>query len=324
MPEYSGIRTMKQLYYMTGKSENRQPAGKSIRGIRGKLPSTTERKGLFMYTKDTDFFKRMNHDVAYVLGFTLADGCIYIDNKVRYDKNGNRSSKAGKYSIAWSSIDREVLEYIKSCFKTDQPLNERKKWYYRKYEHLYDAKPAWVLCIHSKEIVFDIMSLGITPKKSKTCVFDLGIPDEYMPDYIRGYFDGDGSIGEYEVKNKEATNLRSCFASGSRLCLEQLGQYLKDTLHIIPKIRQNQRGCYYLNYGIKETVALCRFMYKDIQSFTISRKKQVFDDFMSKRPGFCIRTCCSCSREFVATTGLQNKCKPCKALDKGRKTRWHK
>jgi hypothetical protein len=224
---------------------------------------------------------------------------------------------AGSYRVSWTSIDYALLKFIQLALETDQPIYERKAEYYDAYGYKKVA-PSWYLQIYSKELVTDLMARGITPRKSKTLLFDDMIEEPYMKDYIRGIFDGDGSIGEYVVKDREATNFRSCIVSGSRIFLEQMGQYLKDHLHVIPKIREMKEGTYVLNYGIKETVALCRYMYSELASFALARKKAIYDSFMVRHPHFCIRTCSSCSREFVATTGLQCMCKPCKNLEKGR------
>jgi hypothetical protein len=64
--------------------------------------------------------------------------------------------------------------------------------------------------------------LGGTENKSLTLEFP-EVPKEYLPDFIRGYFDGDGSI--MRLKNNR---VNSAFTCGSKKFLIKLHQALKE------------------------------------------------------------------------------------------------
>lgn len=52
--------------------------------------------------------------------------------------------------------------------------------------------------IHNTKLVRQIINLGCFPRKSLTLkfpTFDI-VPEQYMSHFIRGYFDGDGSVSE--------------------------------------------------------------------------------------------------------------------------------
>lgn len=118
------------------------------------------------YNVNANYFKYFTYDMSYILGFIYADGCIYKNNK---------NSK--KLNI--SSQDKEILEKIKI------KLNSNHK--------LYKSGNCYNLVISNKFIYDDLIKIGITERKSLTTKFP-NIPNKYINSFIRGYFDGDGSI----------------------------------------------------------------------------------------------------------------------------------
>lgn len=109
-----------------------------------------------------DKFRYGSIESDYWLGYIISDGNIKITKRVS--------------NISISSIDLEIkekfLKYIPEC-----NLYIRNNYLYSMY-------------FGSKEIANYLISLGITPKKSKT--IKLNIP--LSKDILRGIFDGDGSV----------------------------------------------------------------------------------------------------------------------------------
>lgn len=114
-----------------------------------------------------DFFKTWSEDMAYILGLWFADGNLEKDLK--------------RFSIC--SIDFELLDKVKKAMQSEHPLRLNKK-----------GSRTYTLAIGRKEMCKDIVSLGGTPRKSLTAIFPLNIPPQYREHFIRGNFDGDGSI----------------------------------------------------------------------------------------------------------------------------------
>ena len=52
------------------------------------------------------------------------------------------------------------------------------------------------------------------------------VPSEYKLDFIRGYFDGDGSVGEQWTKKSKIPMLRTRFFSGSEKMMCQIVEEL--------------------------------------------------------------------------------------------------
>ncbi|MCA1319389.1 LAGLIDADG family homing endonuclease [Bacillus tianshenii] len=117
------------------------------------------------YHLNEDYFKTWSDNMAYILGFILADGNI----------NGNTQS------VTISQKHKEILEDIKQELQSDQPIMETKRGLF-------------LFHINSSIIRHDLLNLhGLTPNKSLTVEFPK-VPEKYLHHFERGYFDGDGSV----------------------------------------------------------------------------------------------------------------------------------
>jgi|GEM_PF-2915142 len=128
-----------------------------------------------------------NEIEAYLLGYIYADGCIsqYQSNKFR------------QLSFGISNKDIKFLQKIADIF--NQYLDKN---YIIKY---IDKTNSIKLTICDSEIIGNLVKLGIAHRKTydnNSFVFD-NVPKELKWHFIRGYFDGDGSI---------------CFRSADRRC----------------------------------------------------------------------------------------------------------
>ena len=115
---------------------------------------------------------------AYILGLLLADG------HVEKNRNGVSLSLSGER-------DKYILqEIVKELFINDYELCCNKKS--RKNSHHNDAYMFW---LSSKQISSDLISFGFSNKKTERCEFEFSkIPPNLFPHFLRGFFDGDGSI----------------------------------------------------------------------------------------------------------------------------------
>jgi DNA-binding transcriptional regulator WhiA len=115
-----------------------------------------------------NYFKAWSNNMAYILGFFVADGVVAKDAQ----------------SISFAQKDKEHFEQIKKEFQTEKPLTQNKK------------TGVYLLTLNSKILRNDIIELhGIKPKKSLDIKIPY-VPKEFMSHFIRGYFDGDGCIYE--------------------------------------------------------------------------------------------------------------------------------
>lgn len=119
--------------------------------------------------KNHDFFKKWSEEMAYILGFITADGCIRKNN-YSYKLHLNVHKK-----------DKDILDKIRERLSPKNRMGHYKK------EDMY------MFSFASTTMYNDLIRLGITPKKTFE-VKPPKIPKKYIKHYLRGYFDGDGSI----------------------------------------------------------------------------------------------------------------------------------
>ena len=129
----------------------------------------------------------------------------------------------------------------------------------------------------------DLLKLGLTPNKSLTIKLPK-VPDVYLKDFVRGYFDGDGhvSTGMYNRKGRATKNhLLFCgFTSGSKDILLELHQRLKQ-LQIVAGGSLFFKEGFRLGFVNEDALRLYGFLYKNrLNSLYLPRKKKVFEEYI--------------------------------------------
>lgn len=206
------------------------------------------------YLLNEFLFDKWSSDMAYVLGFWFADGYM---------------RKEKSYRINFVSNDKEILKKISRVLKSTNIIRKRKN------------DNSWRLTIHSKYAYGRLLKLGGFRRKSKIMTFP-EVPKKYLRDFIRGYFDGDGSIffvKYISTKNfKPRVELRSNFTSGSKVFLRKLMNILSKEAGLIKKkICSYNDGCTFkLGYGMGDTVRLMKFIYYHRRLIGLDRKLQVY------------------------------------------------
>jgi hypothetical protein len=241
----------------------------------GKLPSTTTRSALDILDK---------HDLNYLLGFTYADGNIF------------KRKEWNSYRMTWTSIDLDLLEWIKSILKVDTKILQDKTGCYR-----------YMFC--NTDLALDLMGRGIVPNKTYMNIFPT-IDINYFHDFVRGFFDGDGNI--YRTKDQNNT-LHLTFVGKLKENLQSLGNILKDELGLIPKIYTHHETCYRLRYCLFESLSLYHWMYNS-PSFFLKRKKDTFEQWLTDRnqKNFGRRICEVCKNEYSVLHDKSHVCHKCK------------
>lgn len=132
----------------------------------------TKRKN--RYTLNENYFNQVDTEAkAYILGF------IYADGFVGSDKYNN---------VVISSIDKEILEKIKYEMNFSGEIRTGNKGGFE------NSKIGYVLNFSSKILTDDLRKIGLYPNKSLTVEYVPRLREDLVRHFIRGYFDGDGSI----------------------------------------------------------------------------------------------------------------------------------
>lgn len=124
------------------------------------------------YTLDYNFFKNIDtEEKAYLVGLLLADGHISKDD-----------------TIMLTLKDRDVVEKYRQAIKSNAPIR-------------IDRYGNYKLNISCKQIAEDLKRIGLNNRKSYSLDFDKVlsyIPKNIENHFVRGLFDGDGSIKIYK------------------------------------------------------------------------------------------------------------------------------
>ena len=193
-----------------------------------------------------DFFKKWSPEMAYVLGYFAADGCMFIN------------PRGSKY-VSFTSCDCEILQKVRRMLGSNHKFSVKKR-------HNRNWKDAFTLQIGSKEMYKDLIKKGFMPKKAFR--FKLPpVPKKYMRHFIRGYFDGDGSITRGYFKRKDRNNkmtlyLLTCLSSANLPFLREISKVLKENIGITGGYIDKKGG--HLAYSKLDSIKLFRYMYKGV------------------------------------------------------------
>jgi len=159
------------------------------------------------YFKNENYFKKIDTEAkAYFLGLLYADGSNIIP------KQKNKISSGRTIKLALQSIDKEILEIFSNEIEGNIPIKFEEKSL-KNSNH----KNIAYINICSNNISKDLIKLGCVPNKHKKLQFPPFkiVPQELMPHFIRGYFDGDGCI--WDGKRKEMRVKDSTRKEGGRV-----------------------------------------------------------------------------------------------------------
>ena len=211
------------------------------------------------YYLDEDAFKTITPETAYLLGFIGADGCIHTFKDTRQDI----------LSICIQQEDIKILNLFKKTLKTEKEIYIRNNRYA-------------TLQLSSNKLVSDIKALGINYKKTYgNTIADLS--EEFMPHFIRGYFDGDGSISKHAKIVDSVVSI-----SGYEANLQKIINYLEKR-NIFSQFTWDKR--YYtpastgrfgaLTLPNKTSIySFLKLIYRDCGDYYMDRKKERADKFI--------------------------------------------
>ena len=142
--------------------------------------------------------------------------------------------------------------------------------------------------IGSHKLYDALISLGLYPNKSLTIRFPK-VPLEYLGDFIRGYFDGDGCVYLATAKGKKRAiiikKLTTIFTSGSRLFLVDLAIVLKENAGLKHTKIYNSHRSFQLRYSTHDSIRLFKCLYGGKQlGLCLMRKFKIFLKYFNLRP----------------------------------------
>lgn len=166
------------------------------------------------YNMNHNYFSTQGHNQAYIIGFLGADG--------------NISAKDNRIDLELFPSDYEILEKIRQELELERPVK------------VYDCADGYQknkLFFHSAQIKHDLMEYGLVPNKtySKDYHFPYKLERKYIIDYIRGLFDGDGSV------KKTGSSITFQIDSSNKDILVCIQKFLLEEYNIQTELSQQKK-----------------------------------------------------------------------------------
>ena len=208
-----------------------------------------------------DFFKTWSPVMAYVLGYIEADGAI-------------TQGKRGNQYLDLYSIDYQLLNDVRTALKSNHKISTRNS-----NPHFPNRSTAYRLQIGSTSIISDLQELGLSVAKSHRLVMP-NVPSQYVGDFIRGYFDGDGNVAYTTIIRKDrksrAKHFHCAFTSCSYNFLKQLRELLQRNGLTGGSLYFSQKA-HRLLFGLHDSLKLRLLMYKKKYILCLKRKRSRFE-----------------------------------------------
>lgn len=213
-----------------------------------------------LFKVNDSYFSNTNEcaNKYYILGLIYTDGNLPKNNK---------------NSFIISNIDLQLLEDIKKELSYTGNIT---KEYHKKYD-----KYIYKLQITSYQIRKDLESFNLTPDKTMNLQFPV-VSKEYMGDFCRGLWDGDGCVQAPKSRQGVIRLLASSF-----VCANE--KFIKDLVCILPvknktiykRIRKNI--LYSISLRGFDSLKLKEFFYRDLNCLHMKRKKDIFFSYTPRR-----------------------------------------
>jgi len=229
-------------------------------------PDGIESKVVFQKIRfNEDFFKTWSAEMAYVLGLIYTDGNLHF----RKDKSG--------YELGVLSFGQKDKELVVKCLNL-MDCDAKIRYKARKVLDNTVSGELYYFSIGNNLLAKDLLELGLIPNKSLSMKFP-EIPEDYLRHFVRGIFEGDGS-----VYLESGRSIRIKLLSGSKQFIEELNQKLIAlgfSKRPIYGGTPSTPNAYFIRYNsITEVRKFFSLIYSGVsESNFLSRKKRVFLDF---------------------------------------------
>jgi len=190
------------------------------------------------YNINYKFFECHSPELWYFLGFFYADGAITKDH----------------VGFWLNALEKPFLDILLSWF-----TDARSK--------VYSNRCVWSTTCN--ELRYELMSFGLTRRKLLTIRVP-SIPNEHTPDFIRGYFDGDGCAS---LRKKDNWLTVEIF-SGSKLFLIDIEKIL-ERINIGCKLRRENQSAnvWRLKIKARSIKRFAKYIYYNEEVFCLNRKR---------------------------------------------------
>lgn len=204
------------------------------------------------YPRNEFYFNKIDtKEKAYWLGFLYADGCVHSNS----------------YEISVNITDKEHIEKFKSAIgAVNHKITETND---KRFEN---AKTLYQFAIKDQQLHTDLIKWGCIPQKSLALTKIPNIPRDYVSHFLRGYFDGDGSLHYLQGTD----NFRISFLGTKEFLMD-----IQKELNVINlSLAQGTGQAFVLQIaGRKQVERILNYLYQDsVEKIRLNRKYQKYLD----------------------------------------------
>lgn len=195
--------------------------------------------------------------LAYAVGLVATDGSLSKDRR----------------HIDFTSKDRVQVVNLKRCLGLTVKIGKKKSG---------AGNVSYRIQFGDVNFYRFLLSIGLSSNKSLT-LEQVDVPVELFPHFLRGCFDGDGSIYSYWDRRYRSSFLfYVSFASGSQKFISWLRSNARQHLNVNGSITRalGKSTCYQLKYAKNEAFSVLFSMYQNADGLYLKRKylkiKEIF------------------------------------------------
>lgn len=171
------------------------------------------------YSIDESFFDIIDTEQkAYILGFLYSDGSINLSK--------------GTIALSLQEEDKAILEQIRNELHSKKPLEYINNS--NKHDFGYSYKNQYRLLVFNTHICKELENKGVIQNKSLKITFPNWLREDLIPHFVRGVYDGDGSIYR-SIKSEKNHAIMVTITATENFCMS-LRKICNETIGIDPKI----------------------------------------------------------------------------------------
>lgn len=234
-----------------------------------KKSGKTRRNGKRVYFNENFFEKIDTAEKAYFLGLLYADGSVMI---IKKSENGF----SHKIVLELNTTDKDILIIFNRLLENKNEVYDYQRMS-EEYKGVSKLRHMSRIILHSKKMYSDLDRLGKKPMKTETCLSIPNIPSELKSHFIRGYFDGDGSVTN---DNKGMSLLiygTNSFLNSLKESVEELGIKVTHSVH-------DKKDTNVSMLGIKNREEIEKFytmLYDNCGDYYMTRRKRKFEELFA-------------------------------------------
>jgi hypothetical protein len=208
-----------------------------------------------------NFSKVDTQEKAYILGLFAADG--------------NMTKGKTQINIGLSGEDGEFIYTIRDilCSEHKISIRDRGVMVDPRNGQEYSRKTRHEIQIWDKDLYHQFMSHGIVPNKSWVLEPPKNIPAHLVHHWVRGYFDGDGTV----TFNGVIADV--CIYSASKIILEFINSLFRGVHTHKVNVKTN-RNIFCIHYSYRKALHFLDYIYKDAR-VSLPRKQRKSEEVFS-------------------------------------------